>query len=317
MAYSDPYGTQQYPPAQREYDEPFNPYANEQPHRTYDQGGYNYDSGGINAPRYTDDASGYMKERAVVEEVDDAIPNRPVGPKTSRNLRRWRYEHNGDLWTRGGGVRTCGRLLCCTIMIFLFLLVSILLSLALWIRPPTFVVNQFGLSDSATAVTLANDSLTVMFDVTTTVINPNYFSVDLTDLKINLFYPLNNNKTAVGGGEKKDVDFRSHQETNVTFPAQLLYNVTDDPNFSILVDLAKKCGVVPGVASSDVTLDYTAIVSVKVFLIPVKPTISGSTSFACPLSKENIGGLLQSAGINESDLNQLGNILRDLGSSLG
>lgn len=28
-------------------------------------------------------------------------------------------------------------------------------------------------------------------------------------------------------------------------------------------------------------------------------------------------GLLQSAGINESDLNQLGNILRDLGSSLG
>lgn len=46
-------------------------------------------------------------------------------------MRKWRYEHQGDMWMRGGRASCFGRFFCCTVMIFLFLVVSIVLSLAL------------------------------------------------------------------------------------------------------------------------------------------------------------------------------------------
>lgn len=46
-------------------------------------------------------------------------------------MRQWRYEHQGKMWTKGSRARCFGRFFCCTIMIFLFLLISIVLSLAL------------------------------------------------------------------------------------------------------------------------------------------------------------------------------------------
>lgn len=101
--------------------------------------------------------------------------------------------------------------------------------------------------------------------------NPNYFSVDLSEIKAEvrrfmytsympddmlsqLFYPLNN--TPIGGGEMNKIDFRSHTQTNFTFPMALQYNISADPGFNILIDLAKKCGIVPGTSASDVTVNY-------------------------------------------------------------
>lgn len=73
-----------------------------------------------------------------------------------------------------------------------------------------------------------------------------------------LIYPINN--TDVGGGELKDVDFKSHETTNITFPLGLEYNITGSSNTKVLVDLASKCGVIPGTSKSDITVDYKATV---------------------------------------------------------
>lgn len=70
-------------------------------------------------------------------------------PRTSRSMRRWRYEHQGNLWTKGGRGRCFGRFFCCTIMIFVFLLVSIILSLAL-VCPSIQCICWFSLNSNGT-----------------------------------------------------------------------------------------------------------------------------------------------------------------------
>ncbi|KAH9934736.1 uncharacterized protein B0H18DRAFT_869232 [Fomitopsis serialis] len=303
MAYQNAYGQPQYPPAQ--YDD-YNPYAAAaQPHKTYEQGGYNYESGGYNQGGYTDDPSGVGKERdrnVFEREADDAFPNRPSGPKNTRNMRRWRLEHSEGLWTRGGALATFGRFFCCTIMIVVFLFISIVLSLVLWVRPPSVLIGTPTLNGTS-PVSVQNSALVLALDVDASVSNPNYFSVQFTDLDLNLFYPINN--TAVGGGSLKNVDFRSHETTNITFPLDLKYNITGSSSTNVLVDLAQKCGVLPGSSKSDITINYKATVDVRIFAIPVKPTISNSFSFECPIDSSDIEKLLQEAGINISDLGSL------------
>ena len=58
----------------------------------------------------------------------------------------------------------------------------------------------------------------------------------------------------------KNVDFKSDETTNITFPLSLEYDVTASSNTKVLVDLASKCGVIPGTSSSDITVDYKATV---------------------------------------------------------
>ncbi|TFY64869.1 hypothetical protein EVJ58_g2336 [Rhodofomes roseus] len=304
MAYQNAYGQQQYPPAQ--YDD-YNPYAAAaaQPHRTYDQGGYNYDSGGYNQGGYTDDPSGVNKERdrSVFErDADEAYSNKPSGPKTSRNMRRWRLEHSEGLWTRGGALATFGRFFCCTIMIAVFLIISIVLSLVLWVRPPSILIGTPSLNSSS-PVSVQNSALVIGLDVNASVHNPNYFSVELTDLQLDLFYPINN--TAVGGGSLKNVDFKTDETTNVTFPLDLKYNITGSSSTSVLVDLANKCGVIPGSSKSDITINYKATVGVRILAVSVKPTISNSFTFECPIDSSELEQLLEEAGISLSDLGSL------------
>ncbi|CCM02097.1 uncharacterized protein FIBRA_04174 [Fibroporia radiculosa] len=317
MAYQDPYYGNQQP-----LDEPFNPYANDQPHRSYDQGGFNYDSGGYSGGYNDDPNAGTKEERErSVFEADDAA-SRPLGPRsvcddlvglllsldmlparTSRNLRKWRYDNQGGLWTKGGGLRACGRFFCCTLMIAVFLFISIVLSLALWIRPPSVLIRDPQLVQNSSAVTISNDTLEILMDLNATVNNPNYFSVDLADIQVDLFYPINN--TALGDAQAKNIDFRSNTQTNFTLNIALQYNFTSAPTTDILVDLAKRCGILPGVASSDITLNYKVLLDIKILAIPIKPTVSSSVSFACPLSSADIGEMLQQAGINADDLGDL------------
>ncbi|KAI0727231.1 hypothetical protein C8Q72DRAFT_876512 [Fomitopsis betulina] len=301
MAYTNQ--QQHYPPAQ--YDD-YNPYAAAQPHQTYEQGGYNYDNGGYNAG-YSDDPSGNgvgkERERSTFErDPDDFIPNKPRGPKNSRSMRRWRMDNSEGLWTRGGALATFGRLFCCTIMIAVFLFISVVLSLALWVRPPSVLIGTPTIN-STQAVSVQGSAIVIALEVNASINNPNYFSVELTDLTLDLFYPINN--TDVGGGEVKNVDFKSHETTNFTFPLNLEYNITGTSNTKVLVDLATKCGVIPGTSKSDITVDYTATVGVRILAVPVKPTISSSFSFECPIDASELEEMMEAAGISIGDLGSL------------
>ena len=58
----------------------------------------------------------------------------------------------------------------------------------------------------------------------------------------------------LGGGEKKDIDFKSDTQTTFYFPFTLTYNLQQDANRVVLNDLLSKCGFTG--TKQGITVDY-------------------------------------------------------------
>ncbi|OSD01550.1 hypothetical protein PYCCODRAFT_1369193 [Trametes coccinea BRFM310] len=297
-AYRDPYAGGQYP--QQYQDAPFNPYEVQQ-HQTerYADGGDDYDAAG----RAKENGSGL---RNGYGHGEDVVPV-PMGEKSSRNMRRWRYEHQGEMWTKGSRAGCFGRFFCCTIMIFLFLAISIILSLALWLTPPNIIVGTPTPDLNSFNIDADTESISLGMPVNISVNNPNYFSVTISSLDAQVIYPINN--TQIGFGHMGKLVLHSHEQTNFTFPVTVSYNATSDPNGDVVVDLAKHCGIDPSVQASDVSLTVYVKVALKILSIPISHTITQKVSFSCPLSgvATQLEDLLKALGINLDDIGALFN----------
>ncbi|KAI5899627.1 uncharacterized protein SCHCODRAFT_02605677 [Schizophyllum commune H4-8] len=314
MSYRDPYAGHRYNAS-----EDYNPYSGTaQPHPTYEQGGYET-YGNYGAEGYRDEPFDPNAQATHQHTYSGA----PVPPPKDEDQRsgfdrdeftnekpRKRYgDTDGSMWTKGGRGRCVGRFCCCTLMTAVFLILSILLALALWVRPPNVVVGDLDTTSGSggSVVQFSSDGLKINLAVNISVTNPNYFSVALNNVKATLKYPINGEKEDVGGGTLDDVDFPSHSTKDIKFPFSIDYKLTDDPNYTILKDLASKCGL--GGSTSDITVDYTIKIGVRFLFINVSPSISNSYSFACPIDTSNSGDLeelLKAAGI---DINDLGGLL--------
>jgi LEA14-like dessication related protein len=314
MSYHDKYDARGQAAYPQQYDHsaeaPYNPYDNSGPHQTYEQAGYGFQDTSHNGYRDEINVSGGAlqekeRERSVFE--DEGVPaKKPTGPKTSRAVRRWRYEHQGNLWNAGSRVRCCGRFFFCTILIFLFLLVSIVLSLALWVKPPNVIIGDIGIANSTNAIQLQNDGVAINLAVPISVNNPNYFSVKFNSIDASIYYPINN--TDIGSGSIKNLDIKTDQETNFTLPFTLNYDLSKDPNFEILTDLVGHCGFT-GQPASQIKVSYKIKLDIKIAFISIKPTISNDFNFDCPLTLSDVEGLLKAAGIDLSSLTNLAKLL--------
>ncbi|KAI0341664.1 hypothetical protein BDW22DRAFT_1429783 [Trametopsis cervina] len=302
MSYANTRPANTYPP-QQPYADNDNYYSydnNTQPHQSYEQAGYNYSEPGF--PAYKDEPgfNGASKERETVvpaASADDfSSSTRALGPRSAKSLKRWRHEHQGNLWTAGGGVRCCGRFFCCTIMLFVFFLVGIVMSLLLWVKPPNIVIGDIQLSNATNAINFQDDGVAVTLDVPISVNNPNYFSVNFQNIHADVVYPINNTK--IGAGDLWNLKIGSNQQTNFSVPFMLNYTTSIDPNFAILGDIANHCGFGSSSGSSAITVNYAITLDFKIGVIPIKPTIRNSASFACPFSLTDIEGLLKQAGLN-------------------
>lgn len=287
MSYRDPhaaqYGNNQYQPNYGQQYE-FNPYnSQQQQYPTYSQSGAYADNytggyrdepsqygGGVaqNATRAkdTDEASGFDKG-----EFPEA--------KAESNIRRRDYSRT--LWTQGGRGRCIGRFCCCTIMIALFMFISIVLALALWIRPPSVTVGNAELRDGTTGAQFQASGIVVPLQIDISVNNPNYFSVDLKSLKAEFTYPQGN--VPLGNGVLNDVKFPSGRETNFTFPFEINYQFSDDPSLKGLLDIAQKCGIT-GNSKSNLNIQYKITIGLQIIAATINPSISDTISFACPFS---------------------------------
>ncbi|KAF9454667.1 hypothetical protein P691DRAFT_806832 [Macrolepiota fuliginosa MF-IS2] len=236
----------------------YNPYTRPS-HPTYDQSGYG--AGVHEEPTYTDEPT-YPPQRQATHRsqhnrsgiLDQGKENYQPGAdfsgvsprkKTASAMRRYRYDHQGALWTRGGKGRCFGRFCCCTIMTVVFLVLSIALALALWVRPPGIIIGNVtpvsqGGSQIVPQDTGNNFSIAINLSVNITVNNPNYFSVNFKQVKAELFYPINN--TPIGGGLSNNVVFPSNTQTEWTFPFDVEYKTANDPGAKVLADLINKCG---------------------------------------------------------------------------
>ncbi|KAJ7172349.1 hypothetical protein C8R46DRAFT_1216190 [Mycena filopes] len=257
----------------------FNPYAtSDQAHPTYEQGAYDHYGGGgyrDDPPQdpfapgtqhsYTDAPLPPVAAKSIDEtsrfDPGEFTPS-PRGPKTASNLRRYRMDFQGPLWTRGGRGRCFGRFFCCTFMIIVFLLISIILALVLFLRPPSLDFGDVAPMSTGTPVQLTANGITLNMGVNISVANPNFFAVKFKKI------------TA-------QVCLRRHLST---------------PNNLILVDLAKKCGILG--TKSDLKVQYKITLGLEIAFITISPSISNSFTFACPLTADDLKGLLGSTGVS-------------------
>ncbi|KAL5489807.1 hypothetical protein ACEPAI_4639 [Sanghuangporus weigelae] len=294
MSYQDPYYAPQHTRPYADQPVDYDPYNNRQQHPTYDQSGYQDDDVYRNTGFGGDDGVGHTREKSRHEETFPPV-FRP--PKSTGAIRIWRKDNRGPLWTKGGRGKCCLRFFCCSVLIFLFLLIGIILSLGIWIRPPDITINQVGLnSTGGSAAQFTSSSLNINFAVNISVDNPNYFDVDFKRIKADLTYPLND--MDLGGGEKDGISFKSHTQTTFNFPFTLTYNLQSDSNQVVLRDLLSKCGFTG--TKQDITVDYKITLGIKIIAITVSPTFSSSFSFECPTS--DIESFLQGSGIDISSI---------------
>jgi LEA14-like dessication related protein len=174
-------------------------------------------------------------------------------------------------------------------MIVLFLIISIVLALALWTRPPNVLVGDVETTTTGTQIQLLTNGVQFNLEIPFSVSNPNYFSVSFSSIKADIYYPIGN--TLIGGGQENDVTFPSHSNQNFTFPFSIQYTTTMASSSQILADLLTKCD-----ANSDITVDYDLTLGLRILFFTVSPTISNSASFLCPLTASELSDLASMAG---------------------
>jgi LEA14-like dessication related protein len=307
--YAEQYGQYAHQPQDGDSAPEFNPYIGkaQQPHETYEQGGLdhyeqdNYTGNYRDEPNRglpatmpsTDDLTASAPKERSAFDRDTFVP--PRQEKTSKALRQYRYDSQGALWTKGSRGSCIARFCCCTILITLFLIISIVLALALWIRPPNVIIGNASPPTTGSTIQPTEDGLNINLAINISVSNPNYFSVSLSKITADITYPIN--KTDIGGGSAKDLTFQSHSNQTFTFPFVISYKKSLDPNNDILVDLATKCGVI-GSNKSNISVNYKITLGIRFLFVTVSPSVSNSFSFECPMSKSDLEGLLNSAGIS-------------------
>ncbi|KAJ7097812.1 hypothetical protein B0H15DRAFT_822815 [Mycena belliarum] len=308
-----PYGQQSQQPQYGQYDAApdFNPYTTAQPHQGYEHGAYDNYGGG-----YRDDPIAehdYAPQRQGTQHSYTAPPPPPLaskamgetssfdpgefspnarGPKTASNLRQYRMEFRGRLWTAGGRGKCFGRFFCCTLMILVFLFVSILLALVLWLRPPSIVFGSVAPMTSGSTIQQTADGININMGVNISVDNPNFFAVNFKRITAEIYYPINN--TAIGNGTANSIVLASNAQTNFTFPFSIDYSTTLDPNGKILLDLGQKCGILG--TKTNLSVNYKITLGIQIFFVTISPSISNAFSFECPLSANDLAGLLKGVG---------------------
>ncbi|KDQ17998.1 hypothetical protein BOTBODRAFT_185399 [Botryobasidium botryosum FD-172 SS1] len=210
-------------------------------------------------------------------------------PKSTGDLRLWRQDEHGKMWTKGSRPRVFCRFLCCTLMTIVFLIVSIALALAMWLRPPDINFNGVQVPTNGSAVVPTANSLLINLGLSIGVQNPNYFSASFQSITAAAFYPLVPN-TQIGGGAVDNIVFKSHSNTNFLFPFQIDYSTSKDPQGVIIKDIVQRCGLTGG-AKSPVPVKYSLQVKLKILFVTISPTFNGNANFACPLTLADVKAL--------------------------
>ncbi|GJJ12685.1 hypothetical protein Clacol_006929 [Clathrus columnatus] len=234
-------------------DNTYPPHAHtSQPYQSYDMDPSMMDQSmdhGMGGPAVLDNV-GRNKE----DEFDPFAPP----PKSTGDLRMWRQDHRGRLWTK-------------------------------FLRPPDIVFQGLAPIDSSTIQSSSN-SLNVSLGLQIKVENPNFFAVALSSINAKLVYPINN--TQIGGGQENNIDFRSNAATSFVFPFMLTYSEAADPDGNVLKDIASRCGFLPGSTKENINVQYTITISISILGINIHPPFSGNVDFTCPFTLQDMKPLI-------------------------
>ncbi|KZV97008.1 hypothetical protein EXIGLDRAFT_731830 [Exidia glandulosa HHB12029] len=210
----------------------------------------------------------------------------PINEKS--DFRSWRKDnYDNSLWTKGGGLYCVGRFCCCTILIAVFLILSIVLTIAVYVRPPDVTFDGIALDTDKGAIDASTPgAFTINLKVSLTVRNPNFFSAGFESITAQAFYPVTGQAdTPVGGGNKTNVNFGSDTTSSIDFPLGITYSSDIDPNQAVILDIVDKCGILTGASPKDLPIKYTLTLKIKILAATISPAFSGNANFPCPASE--------------------------------
>ncbi|CAE6429303.1 unnamed protein product [Rhizoctonia solani] len=211
-----------------------------------------------------------------------------IPPKSTGDIRLWRHDEHGNAWTKGSRTRCVGRFCCCTVMTTVFLILSIVLTLGMWVRPPDISFNGIKTPTNGSTVEAQTTGIVINLNLAIGVVNPNFFAADFSSIQAKAFYPGVTDQ--IGGGVLENINFPSHSDTTFLFPFSINYTEAIDPNRKIIQDIAVKCGFI-GNSKSDIPVNYRLTLKLKIAGVAISPSFSGSASFGCPLKASDISGL--------------------------
>ncbi|CAE6520885.1 unnamed protein product [Rhizoctonia solani] len=116
------------------------------------------------------------------------IPPKSVAVSTG-DIRLWRHDERGNMWTKGSRTRCFGRFCCCTVMTTVFLIVSIVLTLGMWVRPPDISFNGIKMPTNGSTVEAQTTGILINLNLAIGVVNPNFFAADFSAIQAKAFYP--------------------------------------------------------------------------------------------------------------------------------
>ncbi|KAL1406284.1 hypothetical protein Q8F55_007980 [Vanrija albida] len=209
-------------------------------------------------------------------------------PRSTGILRMWRKDERGKQWTKGGGFRSTGRLVFCCLVVAILIIVSIVLAVLLYIRPPSVVVQTF--EADANKVTANAGQFQANITLEVSVNNPNWFNADFKEINVDIHYPGVPNGQ-FGNGFVKNANFKGYTRSTFAFPLMINYSLAQDPNQLIITDLNAKCGNTQG----QITIDYTIRLWLKILGVSIKPNIASSQTITCPLTGKEIAQVLGKA----------------------
>ncbi|KAF8506364.1 hypothetical protein BU17DRAFT_71325 [Hysterangium stoloniferum] len=269
----------------------FQPYAQSapQPHASYEedpQAAYRDEGPSQQGSQFP----GVNRNNSIREK--DEVDPWQAPPKSTGDLRMWRHDHHGNLWFKGSRVRCIGRFCCCTTMITIVMFISIVLTLAIFLRPPDIEFGGIAPMATGSTVEATTDDLKVNLGIKILVKNPNFFTVTFKSITAAISYPINN--VRIGGGQQDNIVFKSNSETSFTFPFTLDYSESADPNGTVLQDIANRCGFIPGSTKRQLAINYNLKLAIQILGITISPPISGTANFDCPFTLNDIKPLLGS-----------------------
>lgn len=234
----------------------------------------------------------------------------PYAAKRTSGNSIWTKDDKRALASRSIPAKIC-RVLIGNIIIAVIIIVSIICLIVMFLRPPNVAISGISVP-SQNGVNYQNGAFAFNVSVDISVSNPNSISAKIKKLKATA-YDAEDQSAALGHGLVQNQKIDPNANTTVIFPFQIKYDQSEDPNFSILRNIASDCnlnlfGSTSG-GSGDLSFLFKIEVDVEVLSITVPVHFNKNVSFPCPLSQSSLqgifGSLLSGAGGRRSLLEEV------------
>ncbi|KAF9976339.1 hypothetical protein BGZ73_008769 [Actinomortierella ambigua] len=192
---------------------------------------------------------------------------------------------------------TCGRVCCCLCLLLLLLLIALAIVIVTVFKLPQ--VDFLGMQGEPQFTFHQGNTFAASMTANIRVQNPNPIGFTFDQITAKAFYP--NYAPQIGGGEVQNARFPSKATTDLNFPLSATYNVAQDPGYTVVSDIANRCGLTGNVRQK-LQINYDLTLTLNIIGIKISPTIKNlHVNFDCPA---NIDQILE--GIPQSVRQQFG-----------